>query len=102
MNAVDAKSGMSILQCLKKKRPEPSQIDEHTFLACDVLLSLIEIDITASHVEQAARSLRGGVDPSGVLWQSFLLRYGKHSSHLREAIAALTRCIANTVMTFVH
>ena len=58
VNAVDAKSGMSILQCLKKKHPEPSQIDAHTFLACDVLPSLIEIDINASHVEQAACSLR--------------------------------------------
>ena len=93
MNAVDAKSGMSVLQCLKEKHSEP----------------LNEIDITASHVEQAARSLRGGACPSArgvcaMLWQSFLLRYGKHGSHLREAVAALTRRIANTVnwMTFVH
>ena len=92
---------MTVLECLKEKHPEPSQIDEKAFLACDVLPPLIEMDITASHVEQAAHSLRGGAGPSGVcamLWQSFLLTYGKHSSQLREAVAALTRCIADTVV----
>ena len=64
VNAVDAKS--SVLQCLKEKHPEPSQIDENAFLACDVLPPLIEIVITPSHVEQAACSLRGGAGPSGV------------------------------------
>ena len=43
VNAVDAKS--SVLQCLKEKHPEPSQIDENAFLACDVLPPLIEIVI---------------------------------------------------------
>ena len=45
VNAVDAKSGMTVLECLKEKHPEPSQIDEKAFLACDVLPPLIEIDI---------------------------------------------------------
>ena len=31
MNAVDAKSGMSVLQCLKEKHSELSQIDETLF-----------------------------------------------------------------------
>ena len=66
VNAVDAKSGMTVLECLKEKHPEPSQIDEKAFLAYDVLPPLIEIDITASHVEQAAHSLRSGAGPSGV------------------------------------
>ena len=73
MNAVDAKSGVTVVERLKEKHPEPSQIDEKAFLACDVhvLPPLIEIDITV--VEQAAHSLRGGAGPSGVcamLWQS--------------------------------
>lgn len=92
---------MSVLQCLQEKLPEPSQIDENAFLPCTVLPPLIEIDITASHIEQAACSLRGGAGPSGVcamLWQSFLLRYGKHRSHMKEAVSALIRCIANTVV----
>ena len=50
VNVVDAKS--SVLQCLKEKHPEPSQIDENAFLHCDVLPPLIEIVITTSHVER--------------------------------------------------
>ena len=35
---------------------------------------------------------------STMLWQSFLLRYGKHSSHLREAVGCPYTAIANTVV----
>ena len=62
---------------------------------------LINVDITSSHVEKAARTLRGSAGPNGVdgnLLQSIILHYGKPSEDLREAIALSIRRQANTTI----
>jgi hypothetical protein len=59
------------------------------------------LDVTAEHVEGIARKLQGGAGPGGSnaeAWQDWLLRFGVHSNELREAIAALTRRMANEII----
>ena len=49
----------------------------------------------------SACQIQGGACPGGCdacHWQDVLLRYGAHSSHLRDAIAALSRRLANTIV----
>ena len=57
--------------------------------------------VCMSHIESVARSLRGSGGPSGTdadQWKSFLLRFGRASERLREAVPASTRLHANEVV----
>ena len=86
-------TGKIVLEILKEKHPSPTKPDPSAFAHCASLPPLIDVDITVLHVELVAHKIKGGAGPSGtdsVQWQSFLLCYGAHSNHLREAIAALT------------
>eukprot|EP00919_Chromeraceae_sp_WS-2016_P006873 GHVR01016087.1.p4 GENE.GHVR01016087.1~~GHVR01016087.1.p4 ORF type:complete len:140 (-),score=16.50 GHVR01016087.1:497-916(-) len=54
---------------------------------------LPHIQITSSHVTQAARALQGGHGPGGTdssHWTDALFRHGPQSDRLRDAVAALT------------
>lgn len=93
--------GRSVLQILETKHPEQRFPDEEMFMKCDTLPVMVDIDVTAGHVEKVARSMRGGAGPSGTdadQWKSMLLRYGTHSQHLREAVASLIRKLANGIV----
>ena len=85
------------------KHPLQKAPDPETFIDCPVgELPLLEhVQITSSHIETIARRLHGSAGQSGTdadQWRSFLLRYGKASERLREAVAALTRLHANEVV----
>ena len=98
---IDTKTGKTVLQSLKDKHPPPGRPDPSAFLTCDVLPPLTDVDIVASHIEKTAHKIRGAAGPSGtdsMQWQSFLLRYGSYSGELREAMAVLTRRLANSVV----
>ena len=59
------------------------------------------LDITGAHVQIVARRLHGSAGPGGAdatAWQDWLLQYGAHSEHLRDAVAHLTRVILNTMV----
>ncbi|CEM24780.1 unnamed protein product [Vitrella brassicaformis CCMP3155] len=70
--------GVTVLDVLREKHPPQQQPHEEAFLPCDDLPPLIDVDITDSTVERAARSLSGSAGPTGGdanFWQTFLLRY---------------------------
>ena len=93
--------GKTVFEVLQDKHPEQRAPDRSAFLSCDELPPLEQVDVTSSHIEHVARSLRGSAGPSGTdadQWKSFLLRFGKASDRLREAVAASTRLHANEVV----
>ena len=64
---------------------------------------MVELDVCGGHIQMVARWLRGGAGPGGsdsTAWQVWLLRYGAQSEHLRDAVARLTRVVANSLMPF--
>ena len=91
--------GSTVLDVLRQKHPDPPV--PATFLHCDVLPQLEEVEITGCHVLLSARRIQGGAGPGGCdasHWQDVLLRYGAHSSQLRDAVVALSRRLANTIV----
>lgn len=94
-------SSKNVLDILKEKHPDPREASEKAYIPCDDLPPLVDVDVTAAHVERVAHSIQGGAGPGGTMaihWQDFLLRYGAHSERLRVAVAELARRLANTVV----
>ena len=50
--------GMSVLDVLRQKHPEPGNVKPSTFMLCDTLPPLSDLDITADHVEKVACRLQ--------------------------------------------
>ena len=100
-STVGHESGKTVLEVLKEKHPEPREASVRAFLSCDELPPLVDIDMTAAHVQKVAWRIQGGAGPGGTLalhWQDFLLRYGAHSERLRDAMAELARRLENTIV----
>ena len=98
-------NGQSVAHILQEKHPEASQSGIQAFMPCDELLPLVDVDITGSHIESAARRIRGGSGPGGstdAQWQCYLLRFGSLSSTLRDAVAELVRYLANGIVEWAQ
>jgi len=97
----DAGDGKTVLEGLLEKHPEQAEANKDAFENCNDLPFLVDVDITGSHIEKAARSFTGGAGPSGVdgdQLSAMLLNYGSHSTDLREAFALSTRRLANSIV----
>jgi hypothetical protein len=93
----------NVFEILQEKHPNSSEIDISSLETPPPggLPLMVEIDISSSHVELAARRLQGGAGPGGtdsMQWKDFLLRHGAHSDKLRDAIASLARRLSNTIV----
>ena len=94
-------SGKSVLDVLKEKHPDPSPSVKEAFLVCEELPPLMDIDVTGAHICKVARKIQGGAGPGSTTasqWQDFLLRFGSSSKKLRDAVAELTRRLANSIV----
>ena len=93
--------GMSVFDVLAQKHPEPGEVVPSTFMPCDTLPPLIDLDITGGHVERVARQLQGAAGPGGssaLQWRNYLLRFGRHSALLRDSVALLARHLVNSIV----
>ena len=62
----DAGDGKTVFDLLESKHPDQREADPEIFQEVLELPMLINVDITSSHVEKAARTLRGSAGPNGV------------------------------------
>ena len=92
---------MAVFDVLEKKRPEPSEVVPSTFLPCDTLPPLSDLDITGRHVKKITHWLQGAAGPGGssaIQWRDYLLRHGRHSAQLHDSVAMLSRRLANGIV----
>ena len=59
-------AGKTVFEVLFEKHPEQRIPDEEDFMPCEKLPHLIDIDVTCSHIEQAAEKLSG----SAGIWKT--------------------------------
>ena len=92
---------MSVFDVLNQKHPEPGNVEPSTFMLCDTLPPLSDLDITVGHVEKVTRQLQGAAGPGGssvLQWRDYLLRFGRHSGYLCDFVAMLAHHLANNIV----
>jgi len=57
------KLNQTVFEVSKEKHPDPGENIEEAFMDVDKLPPLIDVEVTADHVEKAARKLSEGVGP---------------------------------------
>ena len=90
-----------VLDVLKEKHPAAQCSKDEARIHMDSLPELETVTITSAYIEKFARSMYGGAGPSGTdseHWKDVFLRFGAHSSSLRDEVAALTTKIANEIV----
>ena len=88
----------TVSEVLASKHPEPRPPHSLSLLTADELPHFEDIEITGALIHKVVFGIQGGAGPGGCdasHWHDVLLRYGSHSSRLRDAVASLTRTMAN-------
>ena len=101
LDASTSVPGNSVLDILHEKHLEPGVIDESTFMSCDDLPPLLDLDITADYVEHVAHQIQESLWPCGstaLQWHRYLLRHGLSSARLHDAVAMLAHHLANGIV----
>ena len=96
---IDKKSGTRVLDVLHSKHPEAVIPDAAVLEEYAVVPAMKDLDVTCDTVTKVAGELSGAGGPGGVdavALQHWLLRFGKDSFALREAVAEFTRWMANS------
>ena len=91
---------VTVMEALHQKHPNPQNPFRSSLVKCAELPFLGNLDITSNHILHIAGRIQGSAGPGGLdasHWQDALLRYGAHSERLRDAVAVLTRRLANTI-----
>ncbi len=94
-------SRVPVIDILHRKHPEPSIPPQSILIECDPLPVFENVEITGNIIQRVASMIQGSAGPGGCdsnHWQDALLRYGAHSTTLRESVACLARTIANTIL----
>ena len=95
----DNGKGVSVLEDLKIKHPPQATANAEAFIECKDLPILIDVDISAEHVEKVARMMGGSAGTiclDSYQWQALILKFGTQSESLRESMAAVIRRLANS------
>ena len=88
-------TGKTVLEVLKSLHPEQAEANSDAIMDCEELPALLQVDITAGHVERVIRKLSGEAGISGVdsfQLQNLVLKYGAHS----ESLPSGSFCISNS------
>ena len=89
----------TVLEVLLSKHPDSVEPEDEVFEEYPVTPEMVSLDITGDTVTKVATRLSGAAGPGGVdsmALQQWLLRFGKNSNLLREAVAQFTRWMANS------
>ena len=95
---LDSKTGRPVFEVLKSKHPEAIILEGNHLEEYEHLPELVTLDITEDTVLEVTSKIRGAAGPGGVdslTLQHWLLRFGKESKNLREAVASMTRLLSN-------
>ena len=93
--------GVTVLETLKSKHPEPHKSHLSSRLQVLVLSEFEDVIISSASIEKTTRFLQGSLGISGTdseHWQTVLIRHGAHSSHLRDEVATLATKTCNQIL----
>ena len=100
----DSENSITVIDALKLKHPALHPPHSSTLLKPTHLPALEDLDITGSHVGVIAHKIQGSAGPGSCdssHWQDALLRFGRDSERLRDAVAELTRHLTNSFFNWI-
>ena len=100
----EVKKGVTVLETLKSKHPEPHKSHLSSRWQVSVLPDFEDVIIISASTEKTTCSLQGSSGASGTdseHWQTALLRHGAHSSHLRDEVATLATKMCNHILPWL-